>query len=77
MKLGKVTDILFTSPGGLGNQYTKIDGVVYATWFDARETAVRVGCEVEFEVGTDPNFRCPTALIRRVIREDLREEKGA
>ena len=77
MKIGKVTDIQFTLPGGLGNQYTTIDGVVYATWFDARETPVRVECQVEFEVGTDPNFRCPTALIRRVIRQDLTKEKGA
>jgi hypothetical protein len=70
VKIGKVTDIQFTSPGGLGNQYTTIDGIVYATWFDLRTTPVRVNCEVEYEIGSDPNFRCPTARILRVSRQN-------
>jgi hypothetical protein len=66
MKRGRVTNIRFTLDG-LGNQYTLIDGTVFATWFDLLETPVRIGSEVEYETGTDRAFRCPTAKILRVI----------
>jgi hypothetical protein len=55
---------------GLGNQYTTIDGTVFATWFDLLETPVRVGCEVEYETGTDRHFRCPTATILRALKAE-------
>ena len=74
VKIGIINNIRFTEPGGLGNQYTTIDGVLYATWFDLRTTPVRVNCEVEYETGTDPNFRCPTARILRVTRQECYRE---
>jgi hypothetical protein len=77
VKLGKVTDIRFTPSGGLGNQYTTINGVVYATWWDARTTPVHINSEVEFEVGQSREFKCPTARILRVIRQDITKETGA
>lgn len=46
-KTGKVENIEFTR-GGFGNQWTTIDGVRYATWWDYRELAMRVGVMVEF-----------------------------
>lgn len=39
---GKVTDVQFTL-GGLGNQFTTIDGRRYWTWWDVRSHPVRVG----------------------------------
>ena len=66
MASGKVTDIRFTM-NGLGNQYTTIDGIAFATWFDAQELPVRIGSEVEYEAGADPAFRCPTARILNLI----------
>lgn len=46
---GTVDRIEFTN-GGLGNQYTTIDGTRYMTWWDAQELPIRVGARVEYEV---------------------------
>lgn len=46
-KTGVVQAIEYTS-GGAGNQWTTIDGVRYATWWDIRNTDWRVGDRVTF-----------------------------
>lgn len=46
-KIGTIEKIEFTS-GGAGNQWTTIDGVVYATWWDFKQ-GVRLGSRVEYE----------------------------
>lgn len=46
--IGTVEKVAFTS-GGAGNQWTTIDGVRYATWWDIRTTDWRVGDRVSFE----------------------------
>lgn len=68
-KHGIVTSIQFTE-GGLGNQYTTIDGEVYATWFDLRELPVTEGCKVEYQTYKRDGFRCLAARILRVITAD-------
>jgi hypothetical protein len=50
---GKVEKIAFTQ-GGAGNQWTTINGVRYATWWDIRMTDWKVGDEVEFEAYRSP-----------------------
>lgn len=50
---GTVDAIRFTS-GGAGNQWTTIDGVDYATWWDARRADWKVGDVVSFETYRAP-----------------------
>lgn len=45
---GKVEKVDFTS-GGAGNQWTTIDGVRYATWWDIRVKDWTVGDTVTFD----------------------------
>lgn len=45
---GVVDDVKFTS-GGAGNQWTTIDGVKYATFWDVRTMDWKVGDTVEFD----------------------------
>lgn len=47
--IGTVDEIGFTS-GGMGNQWTVIDGKRYVTYWDIRTTDWRVGDEVRFDV---------------------------
>jgi hypothetical protein len=47
--VGKVTTVGFTH-GGLGNQWTVIDGKRYVTYWDIRTTDWRVGDMVRFTV---------------------------
>jgi hypothetical protein len=49
-KRGIVTNVEFTS-GGAGNQWTTIDGVKYATWWDIRTKDWKVGDTVTFDAG--------------------------
>lgn len=52
-KTGRVDDLQFTS-GSAGHQWTTIDGVRYATWWDATEKGWRKGDTVTFE-----HYRAP------------------
>lgn len=55
MKTGIVEEIDFTS-GGAGNQWTTIDGVRYATYWDIRTKDWKVGDAVDFRVYMTPLF---------------------
>lgn len=67
--------------GSLGQQYTKIDGQVYLTWFDAADPRLRGlgnGALVEFEARPAPTVLCdspalredfPSATLLRVLRK--------
>ena len=46
-KTGIVENVQFTQ-GGAGNQWTTIDGVKYATWWDIRTKNWKVGDQVSF-----------------------------
>ena len=46
-KTGTVDSVAFTQ-GGAGNQWTTIDGVKYATWWDFRTRDWKVGDTVSF-----------------------------
>lgn len=52
-KTGIVESIKFTS-GGAGNQWTTIDGVRYATYWDIRRTNWKRGDRVTFNVYDAP-----------------------
>ena len=56
MKTGIVEKIEFTS-GGAGNQWTTIDGVKYATWWDLRTKDWKVGDRVTFRAYRDALWR--------------------
>lgn len=69
---GIVTDIEFTH-GPFGNQFTTIDGVRYATWWDMAGTLVRRGATVEYSVRTFKHslngveYTFTEAVIKRVL----------
>lgn len=48
MKTGTVEKIQYTS-GGAGNQWTTIDGIRYATWWNITTRDWREGDQVTFE----------------------------
>ncbi len=50
METGVVEKIEFTQ-GGMGNQWTTIDGVTYATWWDYRTKNWNIGDVVSFVSG--------------------------
>lgn len=88
MKVGIVERVEFTS-GGAGNLWTTIEGVTYATWWDAREADWKVGDRVRFEErmqviplhGDKPRALPVTALRRtywtRAIAVFLRSGSGS
>jgi hypothetical protein len=53
MKIGTVEHVAYTQ-GGAGNQWTTIDGVRYATWWDIRTRDWQVGDTVSFHVYRAP-----------------------
>lgn len=52
-RIGKVEKIEFTE-GGAGNQWTTIDGVRYATFWDIRTKAWKLGDSVVFQAFQAP-----------------------
>ncbi len=66
--------------GSFGQQYTRIDGQVYLTWFDAADpklVELEQGAVVEFEARPAPTVLCdspavsdnlPSARLLRVVR---------
>lgn len=72
-KIGTVESIAFTS-GGAGNQWTTIDGVRYATYWDCRQGAgkdIKVGATVEYRTSLEALWsgqtKIPHADVLRVI----------
>jgi hypothetical protein len=53
--IGTVEKVEYTS-GSLGNQWTTIDGVKYATWWDIRGREWNIGDRVEHEPYRTPGF---------------------
>jgi hypothetical protein len=52
--------------GSFGQQYTRIDGQVYLTWFDACDPklrGLRPGCRVEFNAMPAPTVLCHTPHV--------------
>jgi len=73
---GTVEKIDFTQ-GGAGNQWTTIDGVRYATWWDVRTRDWHIGDQVSFETYEAPLWSgmAPTLCasnIRKMPGEETR-----
>lgn len=72
MKIGTVEKVEFTC-GGLGNQFTTIDGRTYFTWWDARRHKVWKGVRVKYsvqegvEVCSHPKMVGDVAVIHEVL----------
>jgi len=50
--------------GGFGNQWTTIDGVCYATWWDALKLrGMHEGCQVEYEAEPGKTKLCDSPRI--------------
>jgi len=71
---GVVEKIAYTS-GGAGNQWTTIDGVAYATWWDIRTRDWKIGDRVTFQPydrplwSGQPEVRC-AGNIRKAATEN-------
>lgn len=65
--IGKVENVEYTS-GGLGNQWTTIDGAKYATWWDIRTIDWKVGDRVEHKPYTAPGWNGATVPATRILR---------
>lgn len=64
--IGTVENVEYTQ-GGLGNQWTTIDGVKYATWWDVRSIDWRVGDKVEHEPYTAPAYNEETVQATDIL----------
>ena len=65
-KVGTVQKIEFTQ-GGAGNQWTTIDGVKYATWWDIRTKNWSVGDAVNYKTYMAPSWHGHPALLQASI----------
>lgn len=63
---GTVSKIEFTH-GGLGNQWTTINGVRYATWWDIRHLHPKEGDLVEHQPYQAPAWGDATVQATRIV----------
>ena len=72
--IGTVEDVQFTT-GGLGNQWTTIDGKKYMTWWNFHTHPVRIGKRVEYsvslqqQVSSMPAMFADVATIHRILED--------
>lgn len=62
-RTGVVQDIKFTS-GGAGNQWTTIDGVRYATWWDIMTKDWKTGDTVTFTATEAPMWHGQAPVLQ-------------
>lgn len=76
VKVGKVDSIAYTN-NGFGNQWTTIDGVRYATYWDARKANWKVGDFVRFRSSERPLVHGQPAIPHADNIDKLKDNETA